>query len=578
MKRLFVCLLLLTGCAASGRVQEEKSSIPLPAAASHPVREMLVYVPLSDDSAAAWARWFVKYPGLRMVIAMSPRFQHIAKDPHLKAQFQALEKEGRLEIAMQVPNAPLLPLLVDAPYAYPDDVVQLIAQTKADFFRQWNFLPKGFVLPYGAANPRLVSLLETLGFSWIIAALNAPTVDGPYQSGSMMIWDTDSIPHPHPLPSRERESAAPGEGWSGGTIVRVWDERDIKEKPLDAWMQEIMQKKRTRLLPSDPGIEPQPLGAGIAWKSRTWEQADLSSWIGPPAKNAGWDALRKTREALEAYKNSGQASVQRLDAAFGEIYGAQNSNYFASMGNTAQSPALVEERQHEFQATLLAVYRLIGRQPPEDLFQPTAAGEENRVRPSSTTTRAEVLPDGREHIVIEDAVGDALGGPGAPDLVSLEVWSSTVSVQWIITLASMTPATVDIYVDMNGQPNAGTPYFLPGRGYTTSPIDAWEYALALSEATATLYRTQGMGTYAAVQTFPVVTEGARLRVTVPAELMHGSPRRWGYQVLVMTGSPATKLTVSDFIDPLEISQKDLWQELSTGQRSDIPFVRMRSRQ
>jgi len=518
---------------------------------------MLVYVPLADDSAAVWAKWFVKYPGLRLVIAMSPHFQHIAKDSLLKAKFQALQKEGRLEIAMQIPNAPILPLLVDAPYAYPDDVVQLIAQTKADFFRQWNFLPRGFVLPYGAASPKLVSMLEVLGFSWVAAALEAPAVDGPYRSGTLQIWD-----------------AAPA-GKPSGTLVKVWDEREMKNRPLDAWVQEITQKKWIYLLPSDAGIEPQSLASGIVWKSRTWGQADLSSWTGQPAKNAGWSALRKTREVLEAYKNSGQASIQRLDAAFSEIFSAQNSNYFFSMGNTSQSPAMVEERQHEFEATLLAVYRLIGRQTPDDLFQPTAAGETNTVRPSSTTTRAELLPDGREHIVIQDAVGDAMGGPGAPDLVSLEVWSSTMSVQWIVTLASMTPASVDIYVDMNGQPNVGTPTFLPGRGYNTSPIDAWEFALALSGQTATLYRTQGMGTYAAVQTYPVVVEGNRFRVTVPAEMMRGSPRRWGYQVLVMSAGPGGSLVINDFIDPLEISQKDLWKELSTGQRSDIPFVRIR---
>ena len=50
-----------------------------------------------------------------------------------------------------------------------------------------------------------------------------------------------------------------------------------------------------------------------------------------------------------------------------------------------------------------------------------------------------------------------------------------------------------------------------------------------------------MGTYAVVQTFPVVVEGNTFRVTVPAELMRGSPRRWGYQVLVMSRPPGDKL-------------------------------------
>jgi len=576
---------VLAGCAAPARVSEEKAAAL--AAPGHPVREMLVYVPLSDESSASWARWFVKYPELRLVIALSPRFTRLSKDPILKSKFLALQKEGRLEIAMQIPNAPMLPLLADsssardalspgAPlpsssYAYPEDVIQLIAQTKSDLFRQWNFLPQGFVLPYGAASVKLLSLLERLGFAWVLGALQAPAVDGPFQSGSLKVWDGAPSP-PAPLPQEGEGGRRPGEG----TIVRVWDERQMKDNPLESWVGEIMLKKRTFLLPSDPGIDSHPLNSSVIWKPGTWDRSDWSSWIGKPEKNSGWEALRKTREALEIYKNSGQASLQRLDAAFSEIYGAQNSNYFLSMGNTAQSPVLVEERQHDYQATLLAVYRLIGQPPPDDLFKASSIGETLQVHPSSTTTRAEVLPDGREHVLIGDAVGDAIGGPGAPDLVSLEVWSSTSSVLWSVTLATPTPAFVDIYVDLNGQPNVGTPTMLPGREFSTSPIDAWEYAIAMAGPTATLYRTQGMGTYTVVQTFPVVSERASLRVNIPAEIMRGSPRRWGYQVLVMNGS-ATRAAVSDFIDPLEISQKDLWQDLLSGKRNDIPFVRVRSR-
>ncbi len=84
--------------------------------------------------------------------------------------------------------------------------------------------------------------------------------------------------------------------------------------------------------------------------------------------------MKKTRTALESYKNSGQASVQRMDAAFENIYSAQNSNFFASMGATSVSPVLAEERDHEFQATLVAVYRMIGKPPPDDLFKRRHSG------------------------------------------------------------------------------------------------------------------------------------------------------------------------------------------------------------
>ncbi len=168
-------------------------------------------------------------------------------------------------------------------------------------------------------------------------------------------------------------------------------------------------------------------------------------------------------------------------------------------------------------------------------------------------------------------MGDSLV-PGGPDLKSLDVAASTETIRWTVTLASTVTAVMDIYVDLNGQPNAGTPTFLQGRPYGTAPSDAWEYALSFSGQTATLYRTQGSGSYGTVQTFPVIVQGNSYQVTMPRDVMRGSPKRWGYQVLVMSGS-----TLSDFIDPVEISQKDLWQDLTSGERSDIPFVRVRSK-
>src|SRR5437879_5905730 len=233
MRRFFPCFLLLVGCAAPTRVVQEKMP-PQAAAPSHPWRAMVVYIPQTDDTAALWPKWFAKYPDLRMVIAMSPRFSRIAKDPVVKSQLAALQKEGRLEVALQIPNAPILPLLVeDPPYGYSDDVVQLIAQAKAGFFKNWTFLPTGLVLPYGASSPELVSLLERLGFSWMIGALGAPPIDGPYQSGSLAVWDGSPEPSPGPrLPLPRSRGQGPVRQTSGGwparpdegTTVHVWDE------------------------------------------------------------------------------------------------------------------------------------------------------------------------------------------------------------------------------------------------------------------------------------------------------------------------------------------------------------------
>ncbi len=546
--RYFLLLIVFFGAGCATR-SGQGPVIPvgqLPAAEVPSQRMMIIYVPQTDEAAANWLKWFDANPSLKMVIAFSPRFASLAKDATLKTRLQALEKEGRLEIALQIPNAPILPLIAEnPPYGYTDDIVQLIAQSKAGFYKTWNFLPRGFVLPYGAASSRLLSLLGRSGFAWIVAAVGqAP--EGLLQYGSMSIWD----------------------GSSTGGLVRVWDERQTKEKLIDHWLKESASQKAVFLLPRDGGVHPAPLQMETLGQS-TWNGSDWSIWTGATAKDVAWGALRTTRDALEKYKNSGQASVTRLDAALNEIYSAQNSNYFASAGNMTMSPALKEEREHEFQATLLGIYRLISQPAPDELFTAMDSDVSLSVIPSSTSIQAESLPEGREHIIIRDALGDEIV-PGGGDLESLEIWTTTDSAHWVITLTKYAPALpLEIYIDLNHQVDAGTSVFLPGRPYFASAKDSWEYALAVNGQEATLYRTLSASSYGDAQKFPVVVEGRNLHIYLPQGVMRGRPSRWGYQMLIGAG------TISDFIDPPEIPRKEFWQSLSTGNRHDFPFVRIK---
>jgi hypothetical protein len=590
MRRIFaIFVMLLAGCRTPpSRPPEKEMPLVSPPSQVVPqkVRQMIIFIPQTDDSAGAWFKWFVRYPKLRMVIAVSPRFQRLVQDANLKTQVLLLQKEGRLEFALQVPNAPILPLIVDTnsakatlppgaelpnpAYSYPDDVVQVIAQTKAGFFRRWNFTPRGLVLPYGAATPRLLSILDRLGFDWVAAALGLAAVEGPHHVGSLRVWDGAAL------------SSGPTP-----TMIRVWDERQMKEtgkgmKAVEVWADEIEKKGREPILPSDGSVTPVSPPPSAVWGGRTWADPDWSLWIGHPLKNTAWGLLRKTREALETYKNSGQASLSRLDMAFEEVAAAESSTYLAAIGNETISPAVVEDRTHEFQATLTGVYRLIGQTPPEEFSKPLLESSLEGVKRSSTTVRAEILPDGREHVILEDARGDGRGdgslmeppgfSPGALDLKSLEVWASSEAVTWSVTLGSSRGAWVDIYVDINGQPNAGTTALLRNRGLVASPTDAWEYALVLSGEKAAFYRTQAGGSYALESTFPLRVTEDTMQVTIPRPLMRGSPRRWGYQVLVRAqeGGP-----VYDLLDPPSVDQASLLSAVRGGKRCDVPFIRVR---
>jgi hypothetical protein len=543
MKRFLVFVLFFSGCAVPQRTSQEAPPVSQ-ALASPSNSRIFVYVPQTDDAAAQWIKWFDTYPQLRMVIAVSPRFSKLVKDVAIKSRIDALVKEGRLELALQIPNAPLLPLLLEKPpYGYPDDVVQLLAQSKAGFYKNWGALPRGLVLPYGAASPRLISLLERSGFSWVVGSFGLAPVEGPYQAGSVSFWDVTPK----------------------GT-VQVWDERFAKEKPFQTWMNEITKQQRVCILPRESPAGTASL-ARTSVKMQTWDGSGLSLWIGDPAKNTAWEALRQSREALEKYKNSGRAALGRMDAAFSEIFSAQNSNYFASAGNVTQSPALVEERAHEFQASLSAVYRMIGEAVPEDLFSGATDSMPSLSKLSSTTISVETLADGSERVVIRDAMGDALM-PNGDDFQSLEVRGSSDTLAWNFTWATLpAKATLDVYLDLNGQPGVGTTALLPGQPFVAAAKDAWEYALRISNQEATLYRTQGGGSFGVVQTFPVVSQGGSIAIFMPGGVLRGKISRWGYQVL------SGQNPLADFVDPLEISQQELWQEHLRGNRHDLPFVK-----
>jgi hypothetical protein len=606
---------LLSACAGlqptpapTSKGQPEQSSQPISP------RQVIIFIPQTDQSAPAWLKLFDKYPQLRMVIAVSPRFNRFAKEPPLKEKVLALISAGRLELALQLPNAPFLPLLINTdlartalpagaplpspPFMHPEDVTQVVAKAKVDLTTAWGINPKGFVLPQGAVNADLLKQLNQLGLGWVVGALGAPKNEGAYRSGNLAVWDAT------PVQENPR------------FMVQVWDERLTGNsgqslQTLNTWAQELVKNNLKATLPSDEGIPLQDLPADAPWGGRTWTTKDWSPWIGSAHKNAAWSWLRNTRDALENFKNSGRASVRRLDMAFEEIYNAENANYFSGITEGETTFTLAEDREREFKATLSSVYRLIGQAPPDNLFSAEGAISVPGFRGSSTTLKWETFPDGGR-LTIEDAMKDDNGdgqlkdplGTQAPlgvyDLRRVEVRVSTESLDWTIMLGSINGGLgnfqipgplIDIYVDLNGQPGVGTLPFLPGRGVSAASSDAWEYAFSLWGSQVQFYRTRGPDTYDLSDTVPLTIEGNRIKFSVPRAWLRGNPQRWGYQVAVMSYDPkslesdvrplitpdavvARRVPIYDLIDPLDMLQAQVLTDIEQGKRNDLSFVRL----
>jgi carbohydrate-binding DOMON domain-containing protein len=98
---------------------------------------------------------------------------------------------------------------------------------------------------------------------------------------------------------------------------------------------------------------------------------------------------------------------------------------------------------------------------------------------------------------------------------------------------------VDVYIDINHAPGAGSSALLPGRPAETAPRDAWEYALTVDGWGARVYQFAVGGTPRQVSRLPVkaVPENKSFEVAVPRSLLRGEPGAWGYGVAVMGRSP-----------------------------------------
>jgi hypothetical protein len=612
--------ILLAGCATPSHPPagpSPKTGIPAPvqAAPAGVPRQVIIFIPQTDQAAGSWIKLLDKFPQLKMAVAVSPRFSRFSKEPALKDRLLALQKDGRLELALQLRIARFLPLLnnTDAAraalpagsplpvpaFAFPEDAVQIVAKAKSDFTKFWGLPPKGLILPQGAVNSDLLKLLNQRGLSWVVGALSAPAVDGAYRAGSLAVFDaTPQQEQPH-------------------FTVQVLDERQTGNpaqsvQMLTAWAQGLSKNNVMAVLPADPLIPAQDLPA-TGWGNRAWTSRDWSPWIGSAHKNAAWTWLRETRQALETFKNSGQASVRRLDMAFEELFNAENANFFSGMTEGETTFTASEDREREFKATLSSVFRLIGQAPPDNLFASEGSLPMFALGLSSTTVSGTTLPDNRRQVLIQDAPGDdhgdgqlnlaaaPAGRPGVYDLQAVEVIASSETLDWTITLGALDGASlgnyqkagplIDIYIDLNAQSGVGTLPFLPGRSAVAGGTDAWEYALALWGSQGQFYRTRGSESSELAESVPLSFQGNRVRFSIPRGWLRGNPLRWGYQVLVMSYDPkslesearplmtpdmavAHRLPIFDLIDPFDLPQAQLLTDIEAGKRNDIPFVRV----
>mgnify|MGYP001041561217 CR=1 FL=1 len=118
------------------------------------------------------------------------------------------------------------------------------------------------------------------------------------------------------------------------------------------------------------GIESQPLPKVVAG---SWVHGTLATWMGDPAKNAGWDLLCEAKLAYDRVIAEGRLDPQEQRAAERQLALCESSDWFWWFGDYNPEDA-VRQFDGLYRRQLTTLYRMLKLEPPQSLSQPISAG------------------------------------------------------------------------------------------------------------------------------------------------------------------------------------------------------------
>jgi len=322
---------------------------------------------------------------------------------------------GHVEAATSPYHHPILPLLVDSdagrdavphlplpspPFRHREDARDQIARGQATFERHFGFRPAGMWPPEGAISTPVLRELHRAGVGWVasdedvlLQSLGAATrefgpgdkartVFRPYRLASedspalffrdrllsdrigfsYATWNADEAAEDFVARLRSIRDAAPEADLVVPVILdgeNAWETYPQNGAPflraLTAALAAASDLEVTT--PSRVLLDTEPIALdGVV--AGSWIGADLTTWIGAPAKNRAWTLLTTAREALA-----------KEPAAREALHAAEASDWFWWFGDdhtSAEDPVFDEL----FRSHLAAAYLAAGREVPAELGKP----------------------------------------------------------------------------------------------------------------------------------------------------------------------------------------------------------------
>ena len=507
----------------------------------------------------------------------------------LEARAKKLEEEGRLEIALRPAGDPPLPLLY---YPARESVRWEGKPSTASFsgtntyflglrfglvreaaLRRLKKIPAGLVVPPGGLVDDYFPLAKALGVKWLAC--------GPLASTAAAVFTADGL-------AAVPFAAAPASSSSAAGLFLVFDETAAQDPAalralLAAELKDPARGKKltvTEALRTAPSSASDP--AEIASLASPWNApspgapspgdgtggGDLSSrsgdytrWAAAPAQRGALAALARTRADLMLHLNACLGDYAAAKPAFDEYFSAEEGGKLLALASA--DPETARETEIEMLNALGNAYRLMKKTPPAWLFSSLA--EADSAAQSAEQLQISVTPGGFEIKNIErkpqlTADHSALPKTADPykiwklDRLKVEVLPDTVVFRFYpleIENSRKLPSgfdsiALDLYIDVNQRPRAGTTRLLAGRPYRPFPENAWEYALEINPHKASLYLATAKGPAIAATVPPKAADGA-ITVSVPRSALKGNPLVWAYSALMLEPVDAKNFAIPDYI-------------------------------
>ncbi len=497
-----------------------------------------LWVPTEDFSG--WERLAVLMEAdqdIKLTVALTPPMM----TPPMRDATASLIAEGRLEIALRLSGDPILPLIQGLPEApRRQDPLKRIAIAREEYRKAFGRLPEGFVPGAGLAAPGLLRAFKAMRLRWV--AVGGESADPwPSRPPTMFVKARPLLSFtapldPNAIPDPERS-----------LLVYVADESQglLPAGSLLDFLENIRGAKHSWKWSTVSEIvsvrEPGPDASEVSnWSS--WTGEDYEAWWDHPSLKAAWKLYAGAAMALKRYRNSGTASLKVLESATNDLYMTQSSRFYRLLSRSEGSEE-AREAEEEFRTLLISVYHLIKKAPPEGLFISLVVECIDDI-PARSTSRSKRLriTQGPSWLSFANPMFSPKSGA---------LWRiDTVRVDWDETDIVFTYRMGEVeapgetahpqglllhtYIDLNHVVGAGSTRLLAGHGIFVKARDAWEYALSVTGAEATLYRWAGRRIETARTQPEVDPDTGEIRVRFPREKLRGNPLRWGYITTSLT--------------------------------------------